>query len=83
MTLWVMGDVHGWLDRARGVLDRAGVVDSAGHWQAGDNTLAFLGDLVDRGPDGIGVIDWIMRLEAESAEAPEARYSPCSGTTTC
>ena len=64
-----MGDVHGWLERAQGVLERAGVVDGAGHWQAGDSTLAFLGDLVDRGPDGIGVIDWIMRLETEAEAA--------------
>jgi len=69
MTLWVMGDVHGWLERAQGVLVRAGIVDGAGHWRAGDNTLAFLGDLVDRGPDGIGVIDWIMRLETEADAA--------------
>jgi hypothetical protein len=69
MTLWVMGDVHGWLERAQGVLARAGVVGTAGHWNGGDSTLAFLGDLVDRGPDGIGVIEWIMQLEAEAARA--------------
>lgn len=36
---------------------------------AGTTRLWFLGDFTDRGPDGIGVIDLVMRLSAEAAAA--------------
>jgi hypothetical protein len=38
-------------------------------WAAGDARLWFVGDFVDRGPDGIGVVDLVMRLQAEAATA--------------
>ena len=37
--------------------------------RAGNARLWFLGDFTDRGPDGIGVIDLVMRLSAEAAAA--------------
>ena len=40
-----------------------------GNWCAGTARLWFLGDFTDRGPDGIGVIDLVMRLSAEAAAA--------------
>ena len=40
-----------------------------GNWFAGNARLWFLGDFTDRGPDGIGVIDLVMRLSAEAAAA--------------
>ncbi|GGQ04105.1 serine/threonine protein kinase [Streptomyces pseudogriseolus] len=67
--LYVVGDVHGYLDELVAALQEQGLVDSAGNWCAGTARLWFLGDFTDRGPDGIGVIDLVMRLSAEAAAA--------------
>lgn len=68
-STYVVGDVHGHLDELLGALADAGLVDDEAAWSGGDTHLWFLGDFVDRGPDGIGVIDLVMRLAAEAAEA--------------
>jgi hypothetical protein len=66
---YVVGDVHGHrVELADALLD-AGLVDEDDCWAGGDAHLWFLGDFVDRGPDGIGVIDLVMRLSAEAADA--------------
>ncbi|MFF4539785.1 metallophosphoesterase [Streptomyces aureus] len=67
--LYVVGDVHGYLDQLLAALQDKGLVDAAGNWSAGTARLWFLGDFTDRGPDGIGVIDLVMRLSAEAAAA--------------
>ncbi|MER5749466.1 metallophosphoesterase family protein [Streptomyces sp. NPDC002088] len=67
--LYVVGDVHGYLDELVAALQAQGLIDSAGQWCAGTARLWFLGDFTDRGPDGIGVIDLVMRLSAEAAAA--------------
>ncbi|NNN32681.1 serine/threonine protein phosphatase [Streptomyces sp. S3(2020)] len=68
-ALFVVGDVHGYLDELVAALQEKGLVDAAGNWCAGTARLWFLGDFTDRGPDGIGVIDLVMRLSAEAAAA--------------
>lgn len=67
--LYVVGDVHGYLDELRDALMEQGLIDAEGAWAAGNARLWFLGDFTDRGPDGIGVIDLVMRLSAEAAAA--------------
>ncbi|WP_398859132.1 metallophosphoesterase [Streptomyces chengmaiensis] len=67
--LYVVGDIHGYLDELLAALAAQGLIDSEGHWAAGNARLWFLGDFTDRGPDGIGVIDLVMRLSAEAAAA--------------
>jgi hypothetical protein len=67
--LFVVGDVHGYLDQLVAALQEKGLVDATGNWSAGTSRLWFLGDFTDRGPDGIGVIDLVMRLSAEAAAA--------------
>ncbi|WP_244951800.1 metallophosphoesterase [Streptomyces spinoverrucosus] len=67
--LYVVGDVHGYLDELVAALQEKGLIDTAGQWSAGTTRLWFLGDFTDRGPDGIGVIDLVMRLSAEAAAA--------------
>ncbi|WP_406861968.1 metallophosphoesterase [Streptomyces solicamelliae] len=67
--LYVVGDVHGYLDELLVALHEQGLIDGDGHWAAGNARLWFLGDFTDRGPDGIGVIDLVMRLSAEAAAA--------------
>nr|WP_219664656.1 metallophosphoesterase [Streptomyces bambusae] len=65
--LYVVGDVHGYLDELVAELQAQGLVDAECRWSAGNARLWFLGDFTDRGPDGIGVIDLVMRLSAEAA----------------
>ncbi|WP_374118961.1 metallophosphoesterase [Streptomyces odontomachi] len=65
--LYVVGDVHGYLDELLAALRNQGIVDDEGRWVAGNARLWFLGDFTDRGPDGIGVIETVMRLSAEAA----------------
>jgi hypothetical protein len=67
--LYVVGDVHGYLDELLAALHACGLVDTEGHWSAGSARLWFLGDFTDRGPDGIGVIELVMQLSAEAAAA--------------
>ncbi|MER5766984.1 metallophosphoesterase [Streptomyces sp. NPDC001985] len=67
--LYVVGDVHGYLDELVAALTAQGLIDAEGRWAAGNARLWFLGDFTDRGPDGIGVIDLVMRLSAEAAAA--------------
>jgi len=68
-STFVIGDVHGHLDELLAALADAGLVDEEATWSGGENHLWFLGDFVDRGPDGIGVIDLVMRLSVEASSA--------------
>lgn len=67
--LYVIGDVHGHVEPLRAALSDVGLVDGDGHWSGGRARLWFLGDLTDRGPDGVGVVDLVRRLGVEAAEA--------------
>ncbi len=66
--LYVVGDVHGQAEPLRAALAEEGLIDPDGHWSGGRARLWFLGDLTDRGPDGIGVITLVRRLGTEAAE---------------
>jgi Calcineurin-like phosphoesterase len=65
MTTFVVGDVHGHGERLAALLRDAGLVDRRLSWSGADARLWLMGDLVDRGPDGIGAIDLVMRLQQE------------------
>ncbi len=69
MKTFLMGDVHGYLMGVRALLQKARLITPEGAWSGGDSHLIFLGDLVDRGPDGIGVIELVMRLQSQAAAA--------------
>lgn len=64
-----MGDVHGCRDVLVELLRGSGLVDRDERWCGGDARLWLVGDLTDRGPDGIGAIDLVRRLEQESEGA--------------
>ena len=64
--LFVVGDVHGHRDVLVRLLREAALVDDRERWAGEDAMLWLVGDLVDRGPDGIGTIDLVRRLEQES-----------------
>ncbi len=64
---FVVGDVHGHRDALARLLRDAGLIDGRERWTGADARLWLLGDLVDRGPDGLGSIELVMRLEQEGA----------------
>ncbi|HET6500475.1 MAG TPA: metallophosphoesterase [Amycolatopsis sp.] len=72
---YVVGDVHGHREELVEALRESKLVDSAGDWCGGEATLWFLGDFVDRGPDGVGVIDLVMGLQAQAGRAGGAVHA--------
>lgn len=67
-TVYAVSDIHGYRDDVAAGLRRAGLVDEQERWVGGDTRLWVLGDLVDRGPDGIGVVDLVMSLQRQAPE---------------
>jgi hypothetical protein len=65
--LFVIGDIHGHLDKMMRLLRYAGLATSQAEWLGGGAQLWFMGDFADRGPDGIGVIEYVMRLQENAA----------------
>ena len=63
MSLFVVSDVHGYVDDLRNGLAGAGLIGDDDTWTGGDHQLWVLGDLLDRGPDGIGAIDLVRSLQ--------------------
>lgn len=68
-ALWVVGDIHGACDKLRSLLLQAGLIDEDDSWQGADARLVFLGDYLDRGPQGLDVIRLIRRLEPQARAA--------------
>lgn len=66
---YVIGDVHGHLKKLIKLLRDAQLVEDHLAWKGGNSVLWFIGDLVDRGPDSIAVLDLVMRLQVEAAQA--------------
>jgi len=69
-TVWAASDLHGQLRAVDRLLARAGLTDGADRWIARPATaLVVTGDVVDRGPDSLGLV---RRLASLRAQAPEA-----------
>lgn len=66
---FVIGDIHGHPATLLGLLRDAGLLGADHVWTGADSALWLLGDLTDRGPDGIGAIDTVRRLQGEAAAA--------------
>ena len=69
MPSFVIGDTHGCLEPLHTLLQRWSLLGNDLRWSGGDAQLWFLGDYMDRGPDGVGVLDLLIRLQAEAASA--------------
>lgn len=65
---FVVGDVHGHRDELAEALRRRGLVDDADDWAGGSARLWFLGDFVDRGPDGVASIDLVRKLQRQAPD---------------
>jgi Calcineurin-like phosphoesterase len=68
-SVYIIGDIHGQLKRLLHLLEEAHLINHKHTWIGGNAILWFLGDFVDRGPDGIEVINLVMRLQTEAATA--------------
>jgi serine/threonine protein phosphatase 1 len=53
---WIIGDVHGCLRMLEFLLQKV-------EWKE-EVELIFLGDLVDKGPDSAGVIEWLLQQKS-------------------
>ncbi len=64
-----VGDIHGSLDNFQRILRKAELIDDAGDWSGGKAHLVLIGDLLDRGDEGRGVLELVQRMQRQSAEA--------------
>lgn len=64
-----VGDLHGDFIAWRAIAHAAGLVDAAGRWTGGRTILVQTGDVVDRGPDSLDIINDLMRLQREANRA--------------
>lgn len=67
--IYAMSDIHGHRDTLLALLQSRGLASESGDWTGGAASLWMLGDYTDRGPDGVGVIDLLMRLQEQAAAA--------------
>jgi hypothetical protein len=70
--IFAVGDVHGDRERLLDLLAGARIVDRSKNppsWSLGPATLIFTGDLIDKGPDALGVIALIRSLEQQAERA--------------
>ncbi len=65
-SVYVIGDLHGQLEKLSALLMNAGLVDGSLEWQGGEAILIFIGDFFDRGPDGVGCLELAMRLQEQA-----------------
>jgi serine/threonine protein phosphatase 1 len=69
-TVWAASDWHGQLRAADRLLHAAGLTDGADRWTAPPATaLVVTGDVVDRGPDSIGLVRRLASLRAQADRA--------------
>ena len=64
-----VGDIHGAFDELVAVLRGTGLIDAELRWTGGTTHLVSVGDLLHRGDYGRQVMDLVMRLQREAAEA--------------
>jgi hypothetical protein len=63
---YFIGDIHGQREKLERLLQNHHLIDDNLCWSGGTSTLWFMGDFVDRGPDGVGAIELVMRLQTEA-----------------
>ena len=61
-----IGDLHGDYAAWRAIAQAAKIMDRGGRWIGGRTTLVQTGDIVDRGPDSLRIIEDLMRLQRQA-----------------
>jgi hypothetical protein len=67
--VFALSDPHGHIDVLRGLLLQNALIDGRDRWVAGDAILVVAGDLIDKGPRSLEVIDFLRALQASAAKA--------------
>jgi hypothetical protein len=71
--LYAISDVHGGYDRMVVLLNRYGLVTNAptaptdATWGGGNATLIVVGDMIDKGPKSVEVMDFLIALQSSAA----------------
>ena len=76
--LWAIGDIHGARARLVTLLQQAAIIDDHTRWSAGDAVGICLGDYLNRGEDGAGVIAAVRQWQRE-ASAAQGQLIPLLG----
>ena len=66
--VWAIGDIHGARDRLTVLLRAATIIDSGNHWQAGACTGISVGDYLNRGENGAGVMTLLRQWQSEAQQ---------------
>jgi len=64
-----VGDLHGDFRNTKRVLKMAGVIDDNDDWAAGEDTVVQTGDIFDRGPRSIEIVELFRKLHVQAAKA--------------
>jgi len=73
--IFAIGDVHGDVERLAQLLAGAKIVDrvpipsALPHWTAGKSVLVFTGDLIDKGPNSLGVLALVRSMREQARQA--------------
>ncbi len=68
MTTYIIGDVHGQYEKLVALLRSENLITPQLDWAMGDATLCFMGDYFDRGPNGVGVVEFIIHLQQQASQ---------------
>ena len=66
MSIFIIGDLHGYHEQFSRLLQTAGLCDGDLNWTGGSNQLWLMGDFFDRGGSGIRCIDIAMNLQQQA-----------------
>ena len=69
-TLIAIGDLHGDLEQGYAALKLAGLMNRHDRWSGGQATLVQTGDLLDRGPKSLELVQLFERLKVQRAGSP-------------
>ena len=64
-----IGDIHGDYDQYIEALERSGLIDDRLRWSGGETHLVQMGDVPDRGPDTMKVIEHLQKLKRQAKRA--------------
>ena len=65
--LIAIGDLHGDYDAYESLLREAGLINRRGRWSGGDTIFVQTGDVPDRGPDSLKIINHLQKLQRQAA----------------
>jgi len=64
-----IADLHGDYGQYVKAMQSAGLIDKSGKWSGGETHLVQTGDIPDRGPDTIKIIDSLVKLSKQAKKA--------------